>query len=293
MPKQGIQPQLPWIMMSSVLEGPVGVVSCGPWQDQEYCNMPIAQIRFTQNSVAAKFAHGALKGTWEIGKFHRVLWCFVCSWQIRKSGFKACLKNATPYWKDLKRSLWIKALAITRQIHSKAVDWLKWQRICAKEGWQLLSCHCLWSNMEITFGPWTIGHCTQLELLRPLLLRVFFLRFLVLHLLILLVLVEAARAACAWVMLRCCCCWKVDGFRMKCFSRPTQTNLFHMNLQTSAEVLNAASRHSEPFLACVTTFQLCPVTAKFLQLRCGSLLEEPTWAYCMLERQSRMEKLKE
>lgn len=43
----------------------------------------------------------------------------------------------------------------------------------------------------------------------------------------------------------------------------------------SLYVLNKASRQREPLVARVAVFQLCPVTAKFLQLRCGSLLEEP------------------
>ena len=42
-----------------------------------------------------------------------------------------------------------------------------------------------------------------------------------------------------------------------------------------AKVLNAASRRRDPLDARARTFGLCPVTAKFLQLRCGSMLEEP------------------
>ena len=42
-----------------------------------------------------------------------------------------------------------------------------------------------------------------------------------------------------------------------------------------AMALNAASRHRD-LLDARARIPLCPVTAKFLQLRCGSMLEEPT-----------------
>lgn len=45
----------------------------------------------------------------------------------------------------------------------------------------------------------------------------------------------------------------------------------------ASEVLTKASQRREPrepLVARVMTFQLCPATAKFVQLRCSSLVEE-------------------
>ena len=51
------------------------------------------------------------------------------------------------------------------------------------------------------------------------------------------------------------------------------TSHFQLTFVMDTQVLNKASRQREPLVARVAIFQLCPVTAKFLQLRCGSLLE--------------------
>lgn len=125
------------------------------------------------------------------------------------------------------------------------------------ENWVLPSCPCPWWCMASSTGHWITAPSMQLGT-QSHCRRNFGSKI---DLQDLLQIVEACRNA-------------VESQNSLLFPHLTFRSLLCFCFHT--QVLNKASRQREPLVARVAVFQLCPVTAKFLQLRCGSLLEEPT-----------------